>query len=1030
MGRIQSNIGLITGVPIQDTVNQLMQVSARPRDLLISRTKSLTEQQVAVNGLTALVIAIQLAAKNLGRETLFTDRTVTSASPNVLTVAKAGVPAVGVYSFTPVRQAQTHQLLSGAFADQNAPLGSGVLNLRLGGFVDQGVELSQLNGGAGVQRGKLRLTDRSGATQTLDLQNALTITDVVAAINSAANVNIRATLEGDAIRLTDLTGATSSNLRVQEVGIGTTAADLGLQGIDVASSTALGADVFRLSSATRLSELNDGNGVRVRQGVADLEIELHDGGPPLQIAFGDFSRPESLATGTTSAAQGANAQVTVTAKQKGAAYDGVRVRFVDNASVSQGSETVAYDADKKTLTFQIDEGATTANDIVAALSASSLAATFSASVPGDGTGLVAVNDSATLGGGAAIAAPADPTLGDLLRVLNAAAPSRLKAAISSDGDRIELTDLTSGSGDFTVRSAFGGTLAESLGLDASTAGNSLQGRRLRGGLSTTLLSTLKGGQGVGTLGQVRLTDRSGASAVVDLSGSETLDDVISRLNAAGIGVKASINKARNGLELRDTTNATASHLIVESLDSTGTAEALGLEVNAAVASVNSGSLDRQVISEQTLIAKYRNGKPVKEGSFLISDVNGKVAAVNLAVIKPKTVGDLLDAINGLGLGVKAQINAQGDGVALVDTTGGSGQITVREGGSGSTAAELGLLGTSQEVVVDGVPRQVLAGTTTSRIEIGAGDTLTNVVQKINALNIGVTAAIFREGGATPYRISLVSSEAGRAGEILVDDANTNLNFVENVAARDALLVVGGTANSPGLLVASSSNTFNNLVDGLSVTVAGASTDPVSVTVSSSNKTLLTQFKLFVDKYNETITKLREYTKFDPKTNTTGILFGTGEALRVDNALGQLVSGRFLGVGKFRSLAEIGVGLKDNGQIEYDEAKLKEAFESDPEQLRAFFTTAEKGFATKMDKAIDRLAGVGNSLLVLRNNTLQDRIDANLDRIDSLTRRLDREREALLNKFYQLETSVARMQNSLNAISNIQAIAPLVSRFSR
>ena len=59
MGRISSNIGLITGIPITDTVDQLMQIAARPRDLLTSRTESLQSQQLAITSLSSRLLGIQ-----------------------------------------------------------------------------------------------------------------------------------------------------------------------------------------------------------------------------------------------------------------------------------------------------------------------------------------------------------------------------------------------------------------------------------------------------------------------------------------------------------------------------------------------------------------------------------------------------------------------------------------------------------------------------------------------------------------------------------------------------------------------------------------------------------------------------------------------------------------------------------------------------------------------------------------------------------------------------------------------------------
>ena len=48
MGRITSNIGLITGIPITDTVDQLIGVAGAPRDLLSSRNQGLQQQQLAI----------------------------------------------------------------------------------------------------------------------------------------------------------------------------------------------------------------------------------------------------------------------------------------------------------------------------------------------------------------------------------------------------------------------------------------------------------------------------------------------------------------------------------------------------------------------------------------------------------------------------------------------------------------------------------------------------------------------------------------------------------------------------------------------------------------------------------------------------------------------------------------------------------------------------------------------------------------------------------------------------------------------
>ncbi|MCA9270894.1 MAG: hypothetical protein KDA41_20580, partial [Planctomycetales bacterium] len=234
MGRIASSIGIITGVPITDTVDQLIAISARPRDLIVSRTASLRAEQTAVSQLTASVLAVQLAGRSLGNAGLFHKTTATTSNSALLTATVTGSPTPANYQVTPLKTAETQQSLSNGFASLDAAVGEGTLVIGRGGFVADPVLLADLNGGSGVSRGKIRITDRSGDSADIDLRYALNIDDVLEAINTSEKINVTAVAEGDAIRLVDNTGATTANLSVAEVSGGSTAADLGLAGINVA----------------------------------------------------------------------------------------------------------------------------------------------------------------------------------------------------------------------------------------------------------------------------------------------------------------------------------------------------------------------------------------------------------------------------------------------------------------------------------------------------------------------------------------------------------------------------------------------------------------------------------------------------------------------------------------------------------------------------------------------------------------------------------------------------------------------------
>lgn len=1024
MAGIQANTGLATGIDIQGTVEKLLALAAKPRDTAQARLADVKAQQTALADLTASLIAVQLAGKSLSRTSSFSQSSVTSSNLALLTASAApsGSPVPGIYQFTPVRLAQAQHVLSQGFASADAVLGAGTLTLRDGGSLSQAVSLSTLNGGEGVQRGKIRITDRSGTTAVIDLRYAQTIDDVLQAINSNETINVSASTAGDRLQLTDNTGQSLANLRVQEVSGGSTAVDLGLASINAAATSATGNDILQLYKGLSLSALNDGNGVNFNSALADLQVTFRDGSSPLEIDFQRLAQAASQATGTTDAASGVNGDLEFTAVQTGAAYDGVTVLFVDNGGVTQGNETVAYDSNAKTLTFDIDAGATTADDVIAALENNpTVAALFTADrgTGGNGTGLVSLTDTATTSGGAAVTAGTESTLGDVLDTINAAAPLRLKAQLSASGDRIELVDLTAGAGTFLVSSLHGGSTAEDLGIVGSTTSSTISSRRLLAGLSTTLLHSLNGGEGLGTLGDLNITDRSSASASIDLSTAQTVDDVLSAINGAGLGIRAELNEARNGIRIVDTTSATTSNLIIANGDATNSATKLGLEVNAAVDQQQSGDLSRQIVSRQTLLSTFNHGAGVTLGSIQITDSNGASSGLNLKTLGAETLGDVIDAVNGLSIGVEARINDTGDGIVVVDTAGGAGKLKVADVGNGTSAADLKIAGEATGTTLD--------GSTTVQITLDADDTLSDLITKINDADAGLSATLFDDG--SEIHLSLLNEQTGKASAWVIDGTGLGLKFSEVSAAQDALVAVGQGSGAGSLLVSSATNAVDDAVPGVRVTLSGTSTDPVSVTVKQDVASITAKVKAFVDQYNKLQDKLEKYDSYNVDTDVRSTLFGSKETRRAKNDLSRLLSGRFSG-SDIKSLGTLGLGFDDSGKLQFDESEFNAAYADDPEAVETFFTDETTGFGKQLDDVIDSLAAAGNSVFINGTVTMQSKAEDLATRIATLNARLEVQKQRLLNQFYTLETTVSKMQNAFNSISSsLDSVVALSRSFS-
>ncbi|MEM1069513.1 MAG: flagellar cap protein FliD N-terminal domain-containing protein, partial [Planctomycetota bacterium] len=281
MGRIQSSIGLITGTDILGTVDQLIAISAQPRDRLLGRTETLQQQQASIAELTASVIGVQLAGKQLATAGTFRARTANSSNPDALS-AEAGNKAVpGNYTVRTLATAATHSIGSlQRFDATDQALGyTGTISVNPnGGTIDGSAALSGLNEGRGVEAGIIRITDRAGNFAEIDLTSARSINDIIDAINDAP-IGVQATTSGNSLALVDQTGSTVSNLRVEQLGSAETAADLGLWGIDVAADSVVGntLDLPAGVSALRgvaLSDLNGGAGIGT---LGSLDITLSDG---------------------------------------------------------------------------------------------------------------------------------------------------------------------------------------------------------------------------------------------------------------------------------------------------------------------------------------------------------------------------------------------------------------------------------------------------------------------------------------------------------------------------------------------------------------------------------------------------------------------------------------------------------------------------------------------------------------------------------------------------------------------------------
>lgn len=789
MGTVTTSVGLVSGLPTADIINQLLAIEARPVRLLESRITELQAERAAFLDVSARLLAIKNAIASLAKPSFFKSASATSSAPNILTASATEGAALGTFSFRVKSLVSNHQLLTRGFADADqTPVGGGTISIELGnGRVNRDTSLDFLNGQSGVRRGVIRVTDRAGGTSDVDLTTAQTVGDVLSAINSAVGTRVTASVRGDAIVLTDNTGATTGTLSVTDLGGGATAADLGIAtGVDAAELIGTNINVVNQDTALRL--INDGNGVRRRDEAAEPDFEITAGNG---TSFGVTLTDDLLDTTQLAAVNdgggvglgviritdrtGASAEIDLT----GAVTIADVVRRINDA------EGVSVSAVKSGSRLNINDnsGASAANLIVEDVSGTAAA----------DLGITGNTEATTLTGRAIYNVS---SIGDVLRAINFAQGNdgAVVATLDAATNRIVLTDTTGGGGGLTVTAAAGGIgAAEDLGILGSSSGGTLTGQRLVAGLNSTLLRNLNGGAGV-TADTLTVTNREGVQTSIDLSGVEGLRELLDRINTttATSGISASVNRSGNGIALTDRTTGTGALVIAD----TQAAQGLGLVGSHAAATANGGNAQLRYVSEATRLADYNFGRGVAAGSIRVTGSTGASATIDLR--NSTTIGDVLRTINGRVSGVVAEINENGDGIILRDTAGGTGRLTVTEAG-GTTARDLNILGVAEpaeEVTAAtalselndgagvglGVIRVTNRAGDTAEIDLSTAATLGDVLTAINGSSLSLSARL------TSSRIEITDTAA--PGDPPV---NFKIEDVSGTAAQD--LGIRTTSNS-------------------------------------------------------------------------------------------------------------------------------------------------------------------------------------------------------------------------------------------
>ena len=280
-----------------------------------------------------------------------------------------------------------------------------------------------------------------------------------------------------------------------------------------------------------------------------------------------------------------------------------------------------------------------------------------------------------------------------------------------------------------------------------------------------------------------------------------------------------------------------------------------------------------------------------------------------------------------------------------------------------------------------------------------GGTLEELATAINVADAGVRASLVRTG-TDQYRLLVESTATGEGEqfELTAADGTPLLGGATVRAGQDAAIEIGGIRTT------SSTNTFTDVVPGVTVSLGSGATGAADITIARDASTRSDSVKSLVAEVNSIIDAIQKATMVngtDP--SKAGVLAGDSTVRRVASALLESI---YPATG---SLAPYGLQTDRYGKLVFDEAKFAEAYAADPDGVTAAFTGAD-GFASRVQQvataASDRYDGSISKAIESRKTGIE-RLN---DRVEEWDTRLALRRQTLERQYTAVETALSQLQS--------------------
>lgn len=289
------------------------------------------------------------------------------------------------------------------------------------------------------------------------------------------------------------------------------------------------------------------------------------------------------------------------------------------------------------------------------------------------------------------------------------------------------------------------------------------------------------------------------------------------------------------------------------------------------------------------------------------------------------------------------------------------------------------------------------------------EALASAINKASG-NEGVQATLVRSGETVNLVLTSAETGAKQAVSYSFNSADGDFSALQErklSEASDAKVWLGGKGS--GIELVNASNTFENVIDGVSLTfskVHGPDDAPLTLDIAQDSAATKGKVDTFVSAYNTLMSSLSSMTASGANGSSRGALAGDSSVAAIKSMINQTLRGTFAGT----NLINFGVRATSSGTLSIDTATFDKALANNPEGLDSLFT-GKGNLVDSLTDALKVYTNATNGVLTNRVATLNERLSDIGQEFDKIQAKYDSSYQRYLKQYTNLMQVMSSMEQT-------------------